>query len=76
MRPDMTAAELVRALLDHADMMDRVARINAGLVRASGEPMRDEAGYRNPRLLDRYNVVQAYLNDVASDLCVGDDITE
>lgn len=70
MRPDMTAAEFVRALLDHADMMDRVARINAGLVLASGEPMRDDRGYRHPRLLDGHNVVRAYLLDVARDLCI------
>lgn len=64
----MTADDLVHQLWDVADMMDRVKRANAARVIASGEPIRDRDGYLNPHLLDGYNVVRAYIADVARDL--------
>lgn len=46
---------------------DRVARINAPMVRARGEMLTMPDGYRNPSLLDGCNVVMAYLRDLAKD---------
>lgn len=75
----MTDAErkaLVREILDVPidEHLDRVARINARFVLASGEEFYGTDGYRNPKLLDGVNTVKAYLVMLALDY--GVDLTK
>lgn len=60
--------DLLKRLWDFDDMYDRVKRVNAPLVLASGEELWQPNGYLNPALSDGYNTVRAYLIDVAKDL--------
>lgn len=68
------ATELVARLWCVPDMLDRVKRINARRVAAKGEEFWLPDGYFNPELFDGYNIVRAYIADVASD--IGVDVTK
>lgn len=60
--------DLLKRLWMFDDMHDRVKRINAPMVLASGEEIWQPNGYLNPHLSDGYNTVRAYVADVARDL--------
>ena len=65
-------AAVIEAILNvpNAEHFDRVARINASIVRARGEAFYGPNGYRNPALLEGCNIVRAYLIGLARDNCV------